>query len=242
MSDHQDQPSSQGQPSGYEEGRQAGQAGEKGQRDRAGKARGEEPNLPPPQRTHTPQARTGLQPGANGARHGAKRACQKEGVSPRLRNGTPGQGARATRRPRRAHAQHRTPARTTAQNTTPPRQTPTPDDKRAAKNKSKPRSPHSAIAAVRMDVGAPGRVPDPCRLRNSHRPDGCVCARQRTQPLPATDQPPSGCTCVRPAVNPAPAGYKTAAVRMDVCAPGSVPSPCRLRNSRSPDKRVRARQ
>ena len=198
MSDHQDQPSSQGQPSGYKEGRQAGQAGEKGQRDKAGKARGEEPN-PPPQRTHTPLPRTGPQPGANRARHGAEQARQREGVSPRLRNSTPGQGARATRRPSRAHAQHRTPARTTAQNTTPPRQTTTPDDERAAKNKSKPRSPHSATAAVRMDVCAPGRVPNPagyetaavrtdvcapgsepspCRLRTSRLPDGRVCARQ----------------------------------------------------------------
>ena len=178
MSDHQDQPYNQGRPSGYEEGRQAGQAGEKGQRDKAGKAGGEEPNPPPPQRTHTPLPRTGPQPGASRARHGAKRARQREGVSPRLRNSTPGQGARATRRPSRAQAQHRTPARTTAQNTTPPRQTPAPDDERAAKNKSKPRSPHSATAAVRMDVCAPGRVPNPCRLRNSRRPDGRVCDRQ----------------------------------------------------------------
>ena len=174
MSDHQDQPSSQGEPSGYEEGRQAGQAGEKGQRDKAGKARGEEPNPPLPQRTHTPMPRTRPQPGANRARHGAKRARRREGVSPRLRNSTPGQGGCTTRKPSRAHTQHRTPARTTAQNTTPPRQTPTPDDERAAKNKSKPRSPHSATAAVRMDV---------------------CCARQGTQPLPATNQPPSGWTC-----------------------------------------------
>ena len=33
-----------------------------------------------------------------------------------------------------------------------------------------------------------------------------------------------------------------AAVRTDVCAPGSEPSPCRLRNSRRPDGRVRARR
>ena len=177
MSDHQDQPSSQGQPSGYEEGRQAGQAGEEGQRDKAGKARGEEPK-PPPQRTHTHLPRTGPQPGANRARHGAKRARQRESVSPRLRNSTPGQGARATRRPSRAHTQHRTPARTTAQNTTPPRQTPTPNDERAAKNKSKPRSPHSATAAVRMDVCVPGSEPSPCRLQNSRRPDRRLRARQ----------------------------------------------------------------
>ena len=179
---------------------------------------------PPPKRAHSPLPRTGPRPGTNRACHGAKRARQREGVSPRLRNSTSGQGARATRRQSRAHAQHRTPARTTAQNTTPPRQTPTPDDERAAK--------------IRMDVSAPGSEPSPCRLRTSRRPDGRVCARQGTQPLPATKQPPSGRTCVRPAVNPAPAGYEPAAVRMDVCAPGSEPSPCRLRNSRRPDGRV----
>ena len=67
----------------------------------------------------------------------------------------------------------------------------------------------------------------------------------RTSPSPAVptaQQPPSGWTCVHPAVNPAPAGYKTAAVRTDVCAPGSEPSPCRLRNSCRPDGRVCARQ
>ena len=150
--------------SGYEEGRQAGQAGEKEQREKAGKDRGEEPNPPPPNRSHTPLPRTGQQPGANRARHGAKRARQRVGVSPCLRNSTPGQGARATRRPSRAHTQHRTPARTTAQNTTPPRQTPTPDNERAAKEQVQaPQSPQ----------------------RNSRRPDGRVCARQGTQPLPA---------------------------------------------------------
>ena len=97
-------------------------------------------------------------------------------------------------------------------------------------------------AAVRTDVCAPGSETSPCRLRTSRRPDGRVCARQGTQPLLATKQPPSGRTCVRPAVNPAPAGYEPAAVRMDVCALGSEPSPCRLQNSRRPDGRVCARQ
>ena len=55
-------------------------------------------------------------------------------------------------------------------------------------------------------------------------------------------QPPSGRTCARPVVNPAPAGYETAAVRTDVCAPGSEPSPCRLRNSRRPEGRVSTRR
>ena len=78
--------------------------------------------------------------------------------------------------------------------------------------------------------------------RKSRRPDGRVCTWQGTQPLLAMKQPPSGRTCVRPAVNPAPADYEPAAVRMDVCAPSSEPSPCRLRNSRRPEGRVCARQ
>ena len=47
---------------------------------------------------------------------------------------------------------------------------------------------------------------------------------------------------MRPAVNPAPAGYETAAVRRDVCAPGSERSPCRLRNSRRPEGRMSTRR
>ena len=198
MSDHHDQPSSQGQPSGYKEGRQAGQAGEEEQRDKAGRARGEEPNPPPPKRTHTPLPRTGPQPGANRACRGAKRARQTEGVSPRLRNSTPGQGARATRRPSRAHAQHRQHA---------PRH--------------KTRYHH-------------GKHPRPTTIEPS-----------RTSPSPAVptpQQPPSGWTCVRLAGYPTPASYETAAVWTDVCAPGSEPSPCRLRSSRRPDGGVCARQ
>ena len=42
---------------------------------------------------------------------------------------------------------------------------------------------------------------------------------------------------MRPAVSPAPAGYKTA-VQMDVCARGSEPNPCWLRNSCRPEERV----
>ena len=59
----------------------------------------------------------------------------------------------------------------------------------------------------------------------SRRPDGPVRARQQTQRLPATEKPPSGLRSARPAAYPAPAGYKTAAVLMDVCAPGGYPAP-----------------
>ena len=77
---------------------------------------------------------------------------------------------------------------------------------------------------------------------NSRRPNGHVSTRQQTRPLPATKKPPPRWTCARPAVNAAPAGYETAAVRMDVCAPGSEPSFCRLRNRCRTDGRVCARQ
>ena len=198
MSDHQDQPSGQGQPSGYEEGGQAGQAGEEGQRDKAGKARGGV-RTPPPPRAHTPLPRAGPQPGANRARHGAKRARQREGVPPRLRNSTPGQGARHTQAKQGTRA-----------------------------------APHASTHHGTKTQHHHGKHPHP----TTNEPP-------RTSPSPAVPtarQPPSGWTCVRPAVNPAPAGYEPAASRMDVCAPGSEPSPCRLRNSRRPDGRVCARR
>ena len=178
MSDRQDQPTGQGQPSGYEEGGQAGQAGEEGQRDKAGKTRGGV-RTPPPPNVHTPHCRA---PGHSRAPTGPAmepNGPARERVCPR---------ACAAARPGRERAPHTGQAgltRSTARqhaprhkNTTAPRQTPTPDDERAAKNKSKPRSPHSATAAVRMDVCAPGSEPGPCRLRTSRRPDGRVCARQ----------------------------------------------------------------
>ena len=52
-------------------------------------------------------------------------------------------------------------------------------------------------------------------------------------------QPPSRWTCARLAANRAPAGCGTAAFRMDQRAPGSIPSPCRLRNSCRMHGRVR---
>ena len=170
-------PASQGQPSGYErsEGwaRRAGRR--KGMAEQGEGRRRERSQTAPPASTH-PTAAPGPQPGANKARHGAIRTRQRGSVSPRLRNSTPGQGARATNRPGRAHAEHHAPERTTTQGTTPPRQTPMTDNEQAAVNK--PRSLHSATAAVQMDVCAPGSKPSPCRLQHSCRPDGPVCARQ----------------------------------------------------------------
>ena len=68
----------------------------------------------------------------------------------------------------------------------------------------------------------------PVLSNTSRHPDGRVCARQRTQPLPATEQPPSGWTRVRPeGTQPLPATKSR-------CLDGRVrvrrvPSPCRLR-------------
>ena len=90
--------------------------------------------------------------------------------------------------------------------------------------------------STRMGTGGGGALP----LASSGRSWKAGCSYQVVAALDV--EAPSGRTCVRPAVNPAPAGYEPAAVRMDVCAPGSEPSPCRLRNSRRPDGRVCARQ
>ena len=198
MSDHQDQPSGQGQPSGYEEGRQAGQAGEEGQRDKAGKAGGEEPN-PPPKRAHTPLPRTGPQPGATGPAM-EPNGPARERVFPR---------ACATARP------------------------------------GKERAPHAGQAGHPGSTARQHAPRHKTRHHHGKHPHPTTNEPPRTSPSPAVptaQHPPSGWTCVRPAVSPAPAGYKPAAVRMDVCAPGRVPIPCRLRNSRRSDGRVCARQ
>ena len=199
MSDHRDQPFSQGQPCGYEEGTQAGQAGEKGHRDKAGKARGEEPNPPPPN-VHAAHCRA---PGRSRAPTGPAmepNGPARERVCPR---------ACATGRP------------------------------------GKERAPHAGQAGQTRSTARQHAPRHKTRHHHGKHPRPTTNEPPRTSPSPAVataQQPPSGWTCVHPAVNPAPAGYETAAVRMDVCAPGSEPSPCRLRNSRRPDGRVRARQ
>ena len=178
MSDRQDQPTGQGQPSGYEEGGQAGQAGEEGQRDKAGKTRGGVRNPPPPTCTHPTAARratAGHQQGPPWSQTGPpERGCVPAPAQQHAR----ARSARHTQAKQGTHAAPHASTHHGTKNTTPPRQTPTPDDERAAKNKSKPHSPHSATAAVQMDVCAPGSEPSPCRLRTSRRPDGRVCARQ----------------------------------------------------------------
>ena len=92
--------------------------------------------------------------------------------------------------------------------------------------------------------GARQRGAPPATTRHTDRckatpAAGCHQSGQRAQHATnqgkSTDakqqQPPSGWTCARPAANPPPAGYRTAAVRMDECAPGSVPGPCWLRTA-----------
>ena len=199
MSDRQDQPSGQGQPSGYKEGGQAGQAGEEGQRDKAGKARGGVGTPPPPTCTHPTAARRAT-------------AGRQQGP-PWSQTGPPERGCVPA--PAQQHARARSARHTQARQGT-----------HAA--------PHASTHHGTKTRHHHGKHPHP----TTNEPP-------RTNPSPAVPtarQPPSGWTCVRPAVNPAPAGYEPAAVRMDVCAPGSEPSPCRLRNSRRPDGRVCARR
>ena len=221
MSDHQDQPSSQGQPSKYEEGRQAGQAGEKGQRDKAGKARGEEPKPPPPPTYTHPTA-------------AHRAAAGRQQGPPWSQTGPPERGCVPA--PAQQHAWARSARHTQAKQGT--RAAPHASTHHGTRHDTTTANTHTRRRMSRQEQVQAPQSPE----RNSRRPDGRVCTRQGTQPLPATKQPPSGRTCVRPAVNPAPAGYKPAAVRMDVCAPGSETSPCRLRNSRRPDGRVWTRQ
>ena len=60
-----------------------------------------------------------------------------------------------------------------------------PQTLRARTTRNKPRHENRCQAtpvAVRMDVCAPGSEPGPCRLRNSHCPDGRVCARRVPSP------------------------------------------------------------
>ena len=111
MSDHQDQPSSQGQPSGYEEGRQAGQAGERGQRDKAGKARGEEPNPLPPN-VHTPHC---CAPGRSQAPTGP--AMEPSGPARRRVCPRQTQGKQGTHAAPHASTHHSTKHDTTTANT-----------------------------------------------------------------------------------------------------------------------------
>ena len=172
---------------------------------RGGETPTKEPDPPPPNK-HTSHCRApGLQLGTKKARHRARRARQRRSVSPRLRQSMPGQGARTTRRPSRAHTQRRTPARTTTQDTTAPRHTPALDDEQAAAIRtSRPQSPP---AAIRMVMCAPSSDPSTCRPQNSRRPDEHLRARQRTQHLPATKQPPSGRTCEHLAVHAPSGGY-----------------------------------
>ena len=220
MSDHQDQPSSQGQPSGYEEGRQAGQAGEKGQGDKGGKPRGEEPNPAPPTYTHPTVTHRAT------ARHPQGPPWSQTGPPERGCVPAPAQQharARSARNTQARQGTHAAPHASTHDGTK--HDTTTAKNPRPTTNKPPSTGPSPAVPTAQQP-----------------RPEGRVCARQGTQPLLATKQPPSRRTCVRPAVNQAPAGYESATVRMDVCAPGSVPSPCRLQNTRRPDGRVCARQ
>ena len=192
MSDHQDQPSSQGQPSGYKEGRQAGQTSEKGQRDKGGKGRGAETN--PPLHVHTPHCRA---LGHSRAPTGPAMEPYwpaRGGVCPR---------ACATARP------------------------------------GKERGPHAGQAGHTHSITRQHAPRHKAQHHHGKHPRPTTNKPPRTSPaVPTAQQLPSRWTCVRPAGYQNLAAYETAAVRRDVCAPGSEPCPCRLRDSRSPDGRV----
>ena len=220
MSDHQDQPSSQGQPSGYEEGRQAGQADEKGTEGQGGEGEGRGIKPPPPTYTHPTAAH--------------RAAARRQQGPPWSQTGPPGRGCVPA--PAQQQARARSARLTQAKQGT--HAAPHASTHHGTKHDTTTANTHARRRTSRQEQVQAPQSPQ----RNSRRPDGRVCARQGTQSLPATKQPPSGRTCVRPAVNPDPAGYEPAAVRMDVCAPGSEPSPCRLQNSRRPDGRVCAWQ
>ena len=81
-----------------------------------------------------------------------------------------------------------------------------PQTRRARTTRNEPRHEdrcQATQAAVWTDVCAPGSEPSPCRLRNSRRPDGRVCARRV----------------------PSPCRLRTAAIRMDECPPGGYKAP-----------------
>ena len=170
MSDHQDQPSSQGQPSGYEEGRQAGQAGEKGQRDKAGKARGEKSNPPPPAHTHPTAARRAT-------------AGRQQGP-PWSQRGPPERGTVPA--PAQQHARARSARHTQAREGT--HAAPHASKHHGTKHDTTTANTHTRRRTSRQEQVQGPQSAQP----NSRRPDGRVCARQGTQPLPATKQPPSG--------------------------------------------------
>ena len=90
-----------------------------------------------------------------------------------------------------------------------------------------------------MDECAPGGYPAPAGYEQP--PSGWTSVRpEGTQPLPATNsRRPDGRVCARRV--PSPCRLRTAAVRMDVCAPGGYPAPAGY-DSRRPDGRVSAPQ
>ena len=164
MSDHQDQPSSQGQPSGYQKGRQAGQAGEKGQRDKVGKARGEEPNPPPPTYTHPTAAR--------------RATAGRQKGPPWSQTGPPERGSVPA--PAQQHARARSARHTQARQGT--HAAPHASTHHGTKHDTTTANTHTRRRTRRQDQVQAPQSPQ----RVSRCPDGRVCARQGTKPLPAT--------------------------------------------------------
>ena len=156
MSDHQDQLSGQGQPSGYEEGGQAGQAGEEGQRDKAGKARGEEPNPPPPTCTQPTAAR--------------RATARRQQGPPWSQTGPPERGCVPA--PEQQHARARSARHTQAKQGT--RAAPHASTHHGTKHDTTTANTHTRRRTSRQEQVQAPQSPQ----RDSRRPDGRVCARQ----------------------------------------------------------------
>ena len=114
----------------------------------------------------------------------------------------------------------------------------------------------TGLDEVRQPRGATRHATEASRRPQPRHTNGCEataatgCRKQGQYTQKATNngtrtgarehQLPSGWTCAHSAANAAPAGYGTAAVRIDKCAPGSVRSHWRLPPSRRADGRVHA--
>ena len=121
--------------------------------------------------------------------------------------GTGPDEARRTTRGHEAHQRGTSPATTKAHGQVPSSdRRRVPQTRRARTTRNGPRHEdrcQGTPAAVQTDVCAPGTEPSPCRLRNSRRPDGRVCARSV----------------------PSPCRLRTDAARMDECASRGYPAP-----------------
>ena len=151
-----------------------------------------------------PSKAGGASPQAGDRHHGVRKPNQSTESDRTGRGAAKHAGPRGT--PERHAAGHNQGTRTGAKQRRPP-------------SAVKPESAHNTQRTT-----ARGQV----RINTSRRPDRRVRAQQRTQPLPATEQPPSEWTRVRPE------GTQPLTATNSRCPDGRVraqrvPRPCRLR-------------